>query len=152
MTRRQTRCAKRQAGVAAVEFALVSLVFFTLLIGIMEMGRMLFYWNTVAEMTRAGARLAAVCDPRDPDVPARIAAAFPAVPIRGVEVTYEPDGCDVQTCELVTVRAVTDHPIANFIPFVPASVNSLAMPEFRTTIPRESMQNVFQGTTNPVCG
>jgi Flp pilus assembly protein TadG len=146
---------KRQAGAAAVEFAIVSVVFFTLLIGIMEMGRMLFYWNTVTEMTRMGARLAAVCEPDDPDNPqiaARIAAAFPSVPVEGIEVTYSPENCDVQTCELVTVRVVANHPISNVIPFVPASVNSITMPEFRTTIPRESMQNVFQGTPNPVCG
>jgi Flp pilus assembly protein TadG len=143
---------KRQTGAAAVEFAIVSVVFFTLLIGIMEMGRMLFYWNTVAEMTRAGARLAAICDPDDPQIPARIAAAFPSVPVDGIEVSYTPQNCDVQTCELVTVRVVVNRPIANFIPFVPASVNAITMPEFTTTIPRESMQNVFQGTTNPVCG
>ena len=50
---------------AAVEFALVAALFFTLLIGIMEMGRVLFYWNSAAEATRLGARLAVVCDLND---------------------------------------------------------------------------------------
>jgi hypothetical protein len=53
----------RQRGAAAVEFALVSLVFFTMLFGAFEMGRLMFYWNTAAEVTRLGARMAVVCDP-----------------------------------------------------------------------------------------
>ncbi len=44
--------ARRQKGVAALEFALIASVFFTLLIGVMEMGRVLFYFNTAAEATR----------------------------------------------------------------------------------------------------
>ncbi len=52
--------ARRQRGAAAVEFALVSLLFFTLLFGILELGRMLFVYNTLQEVTRRGAREAVV--------------------------------------------------------------------------------------------
>ena len=52
----------KQRGVAAVEFALIASIFFTLVFGVMEMGRMLFYMNTAAEATRLGARVAVVCD------------------------------------------------------------------------------------------
>jgi len=52
---------KSQRGAAAVEFALVAIVFFMLLIGIVEMGRVLFTWNAAAEATRYGARVAVVC-------------------------------------------------------------------------------------------
>jgi hypothetical protein len=52
----------RQRGLAAVEFALIAGMFFTLLIGIMEFSRVLFYWNTAAEVTRLAARSAVVCD------------------------------------------------------------------------------------------
>src|SRR3954452_7753274 len=64
-----TRHASRhhQAGVAAIEFALVASLFFTVLLGIMEMGRVLFYWNSAAEATRLGARIAVVCDLNDAD-------------------------------------------------------------------------------------
>jgi Flp pilus assembly protein TadG len=54
------------SGVAAVEFALVSAVFFTILLGALEMGRVLFIWNTAAEATRWGARIATVCDEGGP--------------------------------------------------------------------------------------
>lgn len=51
-----------QRGAAIVEFALVALIFFTLVLGIMEFGRMLFIWNTVQEVTRRAAREAVVRD------------------------------------------------------------------------------------------
>lgn len=142
---------RAQCGVAAVEFALVAAVFFTLLIGIMEMGRMLFYWNTASELTRMGARMASVCDPSDPDIAANIVSFHPLIPASKVSVSYTPVGCDVNTCDEVTVSVLPGLAITNFIPFVPASVNSLIMPSFSTTIPRESMQSTFNGTPNPVC-
>jgi Flp pilus assembly protein TadG len=53
---------QRQSGVAAVEFALIAIVFFTLLLGIIEFGRFLYVWNTVQQVTRAAAREAVVTD------------------------------------------------------------------------------------------
>ena len=50
----------KQQGVAAVEFALVALLFFTILLAIIEIGRMLFIFNTMQEITRRGAREAVV--------------------------------------------------------------------------------------------
>lgn len=50
----------RQRGATAVEFALVSLFFFTLLLGIVELGRLMYVWNTVQEVTRRAAREAVV--------------------------------------------------------------------------------------------
>lgn len=50
----------RERGATAVEFALVSLFFFTLLFGIVELGRLMYVWNTVQEVTRRAAREAVV--------------------------------------------------------------------------------------------
>lgn len=52
----------RQSGVMVVEFALIALVFFTLLLGIIEFGRFMYLWNTVQEVTRNAARTAVVTD------------------------------------------------------------------------------------------
>ena len=49
-------------GAATVEFALVALLFFTLMFGVIEFGRAIFLWNTVQEVTRHAARDAAVTD------------------------------------------------------------------------------------------
>ena len=52
--------AGRQQGAAAVEFALVALLFFTLLFAILEFGRLLYLYNTVQEVSRRAAREAVV--------------------------------------------------------------------------------------------
>lgn len=59
-SRLTTRLKEPQAGVAAVEFALIAIVFFTLLLGIIEFGRFLYVRNTVQEVTRNAAREAVV--------------------------------------------------------------------------------------------
>jgi hypothetical protein len=51
----------RQRGAAMVEFAIIGLLFFVLLFGIIEIGRAFFVYNTLQEATRRGARVAAVC-------------------------------------------------------------------------------------------
>ena len=49
-----------QSGAAAVEFALVAVMFFTVLFGIVEIGRAMYVFNTVQEVTRRAAREAVV--------------------------------------------------------------------------------------------
>ena len=53
---------QRQRGVAAVEFALLAGLFFTVLFGIIEIARYSFLLNTLQEVTRHAARDAAVAD------------------------------------------------------------------------------------------
>ncbi len=51
----------KEKGASMVEFAIIALVFFMLLFGIIEFARALFTYNTLVEATRRGARVAAVC-------------------------------------------------------------------------------------------
>jgi Flp pilus assembly protein TadG len=51
----------KQSGLVTVEFALIGAVFLFILLGIIEMGRFLYTWNVLDEVTRRAARLAAVC-------------------------------------------------------------------------------------------
>jgi Flp pilus assembly pilin Flp len=53
---------RSQRGVAAVEFALIAVVFFMILLGTMEFGRIMYIWNTAQEVTRHAAREAVVRD------------------------------------------------------------------------------------------
>ena len=139
----------RQVGAAIVEFAIVSVLFFTLLIGIMEMGRVLFYWNTATELTRMGARMAVVCDPNDVGlVQNKIANFYPLIPKEAVVVSYEPGGCTVDTCQDVTVTVQSGVPVDSLVPLIPLH---LTLPEFRTTLPRESLRSQVDGVNNPVC-
>ena len=49
-----------ERGAELIEFALVSILFFTLVFGIMEFGRAIWIFNTVAHVAREGARYAIV--------------------------------------------------------------------------------------------
>jgi Flp pilus assembly protein TadG len=137
----------RQRGVAAVEFALISTIFFTLLIGIMEVARVLFYINTAAEVTRLGARLAVVCDVNDADIKARMVNMLGLLQTGDITVTYAPNLCTASTCESVTVSV--NKQVQTFIPFVPLTAS---LPSFSTTLTRESMASTGPGgELNPVC-
>lgn len=152
MTPRGKAKIARQGGAAAVEFALVCLVFFTLLIGIMEMGRLLFYWNAAAEATRWGARLAVVCDFNDSIIKDKMRVMLPLLKTSDIAVTYEPATCasDAATarasCQSVTVEIM---PTAVVKTFIPTLAMSLSLPPFITTLPRESMDSAAE--VNPVC-
>ncbi len=55
-----TRGLRGQRGSAIVEFTLVSLMFFSLVFGLVEFGRALFAYSTVSSATREGVRYASV--------------------------------------------------------------------------------------------
>jgi Flp pilus assembly protein TadG len=143
---------RNQRGVAAVEFALVSLfILFPLLFGIIELARIAFYWNAATEATRLGARLAVVCDLDDSTIRSRMAALFPAVAASNIVIAYQPAGCTTTTCRGVEVSILPAR-VVTHIPSVPLN---FAFPPFRTTLPRESMRSSFGAAgaevSNPVC-
>lgn len=144
MSKAGARFKGRQLGAAAVEFAIVAALFFMILLGAMEMARLLWTWNAAAEATRLGTRLAVVCDIGDPTITTRMQQMLPALQPANVTVTYLPAGCTADTCQSVrvTLSGYTHQPI---IPFVPLSI---PIPPFQTTLPREFMQSAG----NPVCG
>jgi len=126
-----------------VEFALVAALFFAIVLGAMEMARLLWTWNAAGEATRLGARLAVVCDINDPTIIARMQEMLPYLQPANVTIAYVPGGCNANTCQSVrvTLAGYTHVPI---IPFVPLS---LPIPPFQTTLPKE----VMQSTGNPIC-
>ncbi|AGW89106.1 hypothetical protein N234_03615 [Ralstonia pickettii DTP0602] len=142
------RARTRQRGAAIVEFGLIAAVFFTLLIGIAEFSRVLFYWNTAAEVTRLGARMAVVCDAGDAVIKNRMRDLLPLLQNSNISVAYEPAGCDADaatarsTCQSVTV-SVANVTVATVMPLVPLS---LGMPPFTTTMTRESLRTSTGGT------
>lgn len=138
----------RQRGVAAVEFAIVSALFFMILIGAMEMARMLWTWNAAAEATRLGARLAVVCDKNDPVIRARMRQMLANLDNEHITIDYLDPGQPLNSCTAATCKSVrvslagyTHQPI---LPFVALSI---PIPAFQTTLPKEYMQSAG----NPVC-
>jgi Flp pilus assembly protein TadG len=63
---------KTQAGTAAVEFALLAVIFFMFVFGVIELARVLFVINTLHEVTRRTAAAAVNVYPRDTDATARV--------------------------------------------------------------------------------
>ena len=57
---------ERQKGATAVEFALLAVLFFTLVFGILEIARLIYLFNTLQEVTRRAAALA-INSPFDAD-------------------------------------------------------------------------------------
>jgi Flp pilus assembly protein TadG len=138
----------RERGATAVEFAIVVAIFLMMMLGMMEMGRVLYYWNAATEATRLGARVAAVCDVDDSAVKTRMQDILGLLPTASISVVYEPSGCDLNTCTSVTVSVLAGTPVATYIPFVPLA---LTLPAFSTTLPRESMRSTIDGIANPMC-
>ena len=58
--------ARRQQGSTAVEFAMLAVLFFTLVFGVLEVARLIYLFNTLQEVTRRAAALA-INSPFDPD-------------------------------------------------------------------------------------
>ena len=140
--------ASSQRGVAAVEFALVSSLLFTLLFGVMEMGRLLWAWNAAVEATRLGARLSVVCDIGDADIKARMISRLPVLAATNISITYlnppaAPNTCTAANCKAVRV-ALSGYTHDTIIPFMPLS---LTLPAFGTTLRKEFMNS----TANEVC-
>lgn len=139
-----------QRGATAVEFALIAGIFFPLLLGIVEFSRVLFYWNTAAEATRLGARMAVVCDADDAIIKTKMRALMPLLTSSNIQLAYQPAGCDADvatarsTCQTATV-SISNVSVRTFIPLIPVT---LSMPPFATTLSRESMNTPSGG---PVC-
>lgn len=136
----------KQMGAAAIEFALIASIFFTILIGILEMGRVLFYMNSAAEATRFGARIAVVCDINASGIRSNMIKRLNILTDQNINVDYVPAGCSQASCKSISV-GITGVTVATFIPFVPDSISAINLPSFSTSLPRESMDS----TNNSLC-
>lgn len=149
---------KHMRGTYVVEFAIIGLLVFTLLFGVVEMGRLYFTVNALDEVVRRGARLAAVCNIDDEVVKQR--AIFNAAGDAGNSQLIG----DLATANLtLTYLDVNGAPVANpadtvsangfrairyvrmslqnfvFNLFIPGFGVPITLPVFRATLPRESL-------------
>jgi hypothetical protein len=137
-----SRRRRRSRGQAMVEFALVAPMFFLVLFGIIEAGRFIFYYETLANATREGARYAIVngantlgcptgppapgssaCDPTGNNVKARVrSAAFGVLNPITVDPLWSPDngrGSSVTVSATFTYRALVP-----LVPLPPITINA----------------------------
>ncbi|MNZ48253.1 TadE-like protein [compost metagenome] len=145
-------------GFNVMEFVIVGLLVFTLLFGVVEMGRLYFTVNALDEAVRRGTRLAAVCNISDPVVLRR--AIFNAAGNAGnsqligdlatthLTLTYlDANGAQVanpaDTVSGNGFRAIryVQLSLQNFVfnLFIPGFGVPFTLPTFRATLPRESL-------------
>lgn len=132
---------KRQRGAAAVEFALVVILVIFLLFGLIEFGRALFKWNSAVDVTRRGARTAAIVAVGDSAaVLAEMRLIMPELEADNVTIEYSIDGdfpgaaCVRGTCRFV--RVSVNYAFRPLVFFLPATI---PMPPFSTTYPVEAL-------------
>ena len=148
----------KQGGLSTVEFALVALVLFTMMFGLIEVARGFFVSSALDQATRRGARMAVVCPINDPAI-FQVAAFNNAVipdldagditveylDIAGAIVANPADPASFRLIRYVQVRVV-GYQHQTFIPLASALI---PMPEFITVLPRESLGIPRQGAIVP---
>lgn len=138
-----------QQGTTTVEFAILASVLFVLIFGVIEIGRAFFVWNSIGEVTRRGARLAAVC-PVNHGAISKVSMfnapdggsesdLFNGLTDSNINLEYLDDGGNVTNVfvEIKSVRVgISNYQHNLLIPFFNLSIT---VPEFSTTIPAESL-------------
>ena len=153
---------KRQQGLAAVETALVAAVVLTVLFAVFEVARVFFVVNALEEATRRGARVAAVCQVNDPAI--RDVALFDGSGgSASSPLVYGLTSANISVDYVANDGTVITDPVGNFtdIDFVrvgirnyqheliiPFFMRTIDMPDFATTIPRESLGVTREGFSN----
>jgi Flp pilus assembly protein TadG len=149
-----------QRGITTVEFAIIGVVLMVVLFAILEMGRALFVMNTLTEVTRRGARIAAVCPVTNPGYAAGVAIFAPGgggspvvsgLTAANVAIEYlDQDGAvvaDPTTQAVYYTRARLVNFTLNLA--IPLVLPSIAMPDFAATVPAESLGYSRAGVLEP---
>lgn len=137
---------RHNRGATAVEFALVAAFggFFILLLGTIEVARVLYYMNSANEATELGARLAVVCDANSSLIKQRMRQILPLLTDDNITVEYFPQGCAAnasiarEDCDAVKVSIASGLRLDTVIPFVAFGFD---MPAFATVKTREAMDS-----------
>lgn len=153
---------QQQQGVTTVEFAIIGLVALMVLFALIEFSRLVFVINSLSEATRRGARMAAVCPLNDPAIGQVTIFNAPGgggsgsrivggLATSNVAVDYLDQNGNVtatySSIHYVRVRIVNfQHSL-----LIPLKAVTFTLPEFPSTIPRESLGVPRQGTGPLAC-
>jgi Flp pilus assembly protein TadG len=152
----KNRTENSEQGQALLEFAAVTLLLFTLVFGIIEFGRALWTWNTIAQATRAGARYAAVEIPtsddaqikkvvvyNDPNASSSSTPVVPGLTEANVSVRYLKFGSSAAAGDVNTKRVADLIEVSvvgyQFTFLVSLFGPSISLPPFTTSLPLEGL-------------
>jgi hypothetical protein len=154
---------RKQSGIALVEFAIVGAFAIMMIFTVLEIARAIFVVNALTEATRRGARMAAVCPINDPAI-AQVATFNAPGAGNTSPIVYQLDTTDFILEYLDLGGAVIGDPVGNFnliryvqvrvVDFehellIPFAQTTFTMPEFTTTLPRESLGVPRDGAITP---
>ncbi len=83
-------CRLNRRGVAAVEFALVAPLFFMMIFGMIEFGRMIMVQQVITNGSREGARVAVLDGTSSADVTSTVNVYLESARVSGANVTIDP--------------------------------------------------------------
>jgi Flp pilus assembly protein TadG len=116
---------QRSRGLAALEFALLLIPLLVVLAGITEVGRAMYYYNTLAKSARDAARLMSTQAPSDPDYAALASAAScgaiygnngcSGAPLLPGLATSMVSMCDPQSCAATHANVATGSGVVNLV-------------------------------------
>jgi Flp pilus assembly pilin Flp len=114
-------------GAAAVEFALVSLAFMMLLLGTLEMGRMLYIWNNMQYTLEQATRTALVtADVTEAQIQQFITDEMVDAAVDANDFTVTITFTTVNDVNFVEVIGMYDYDL--ILPFVPSAWDSIQLP------------------------
>ncbi len=152
-----------QRGVTTVEFAIIGVLLFVVVFGVIEFGRALFVMNALTEATRRGARMAAVCPVGDPK-PASVAvfdngtgasAIVAGLTTANVVVSYlDASGAPIASPATPANFGLIRYVRVSIVGFtqilvIPTIMPVIPMNGFSTTLPRESLGIPRSGVVTP---
>lgn len=146
---------RKQQGLTTVEFSIISTIAMLVMLSVLELGRLMFVMNALNEATRRGARMAAVCPIDDPaiartavfstsgggdDSPFVNGLSTSNIQLDYLNIAGAPiDATDPNNFILIRfVRVGITNFQHNMIIFAPFDA-SFTMPDFASTLPRESL-------------
>jgi hypothetical protein len=149
---------RRQQGLATVEFAIVALLALMTLLGSLEIARVFFVYNALAEATRRGARVAAVCQVNDPAIGqiasftasgnSLVGGLTPAnIGVQYLDASGNVLADPVGSFGLITYVRVRIVGFTHTL-LIPLHFTTFPTPNFATTLPAESL-GVWPGGFSP---
>ena len=133
---------KGERGSTIIEFTVVAVVFFMMLVGIVSAGNLFYTHNALVEATRRGARYA-VIHPSGSTTAVQNVVVYgtdsPAVGATSLIYNLQPSNVTVTYSSLNVASGTVSVSINNYsFPFVlPTQTTSITMPPYRTTLSGE---------------
>lgn len=99
---------RERSGQAIVEFALVSMAFFMITLGTIDMGRAMYAYHQLTNAVREGAHVGKIEPSEFEKVKDKVIETSPTLGLTYADITQECTGGCYQGCSAVTVSAFTE--------------------------------------------